>query len=346
MKIAILPDFDAPDCFATKWQRALENIGVSVEFVDLFHPEFWKCISASDGFMWRHRHIPDNKIKALRLLGTIEYGMKIPVFPDIKTCWHYDDKIAQYYMLHTNCFPAVDSYVFWDKKRALDWCKSTSFPKVFKLASGAGSSNVVKVESAGEARQIIERAFDEGIFARSLPGMLLGGIRKKREKLKQLLRRFRRSVAYVVQNRYPPLPSDWWLPEKNVVYFQDFLEENTFDTRIVVVGKRAFGFRRFNRPNDFRASGSGRLDYDPSSIDPEFLKIAFAISERFSFQSMAYDFLYRKGVPVVIEMSYTFGNKAGRCPGHWDRQLNWINGQMEPQEAQVLDFVASIEQKR
>lgn len=33
----------------------------------------------------------------------------------------------------------------------------------------------------------------------------------------------------------------------------------TRDTRVTVIGHCAFGYRRYNRPGDFRASGSGRL---------------------------------------------------------------------------------------
>ena len=45
---------------------------------------------------------------------------------------------------------------------------------------------------------------------------------------------------------------------KDYVYFQKFLPNNKYDIRIVVIGDRAFGFIRYNRENDFRASGSGK----------------------------------------------------------------------------------------
>jgi len=46
-----------------------------------------------------------------------------------------------------------------------------------------------------------------------------------------------------------------------------------------VIGNRAFGFRRFNRQGDFRASGSGHLDWDPKQVDPAFVRLAFAIAD-------------------------------------------------------------------
>jgi glutathione synthase/RimK-type ligase-like ATP-grasp enzyme len=52
-------------------------------------------------------------------------------------------------------------------------------------------------------------------------------------------------------------------PEKNYVYFQDFIPQNDFDIRIIVIGKRAFAIKRMVRKGDFRASGSGNIKYDP-----------------------------------------------------------------------------------
>ena len=54
--------------------------------------------------------------------------------------------------------------------------------------------------------------------------------------------------------------------QRDYLLVQEFLPGNGFDTRITVIGNRAFGFRRFNRPDDFRASGSGRIDWNPAAI--------------------------------------------------------------------------------
>ena len=72
---------------------------------------------------------------------------------------------------------------------------------------------------------------------------------------------------------------------KTTVLFQEFLPCNDFDTRITVIGNRAFGFRRFNRANDFRASGSGKIDYDPKNIAPEMVQLAFDVTRRLNVQS-------------------------------------------------------------
>ena len=81
--------------------------------------------------------------------------------------------------------------------------------------------------------------------------------------------------------------SPHWRIQKNYVLFQRFLPDNEFDTRITVIGDRAFGFRRMTRKSDFRASGSGIIDYDIGKIDLRCVDIAFRVSQQLGFQSMA-----------------------------------------------------------
>jgi hypothetical protein len=59
---------------------------------------------------------------------------------------------------------------------------------------------------------------------------------------------------------------------------------------------------------------------------------------------MAYDFIYRRKQPVLCEISYAYADSAVHdCPGRWDSNLNWIDGQMWPEEAQVEDFLARVQ---
>ena len=58
---------------------------------------------------------------------------------------------------------------------------------------------------------------------------------------------------------------------------------------------------------------------------------------------MAYDFVLKEGNPVIIEISYAFADWAiHSCPGHWDSELNWFEGQMWPEEAQVDVFLDRV----
>jgi hypothetical protein len=264
------------------------------------------------------------------------------------TTWHYDEKIAQVYLLDALQAPVPQCWLFWDYEEALHWAKTAPYPVVFKLSVGASSSHVLKVTNEQEAVQLIKRMFKRGVFPMTMNEYQpKQGLPHSLSQVKALVKRGIKALDYLWTGDYPTLHPMWWKPEYNYAYFQEFLPDNAFDTRVTVIGDRAFAFRRLNRPNDFRASGSGNFDVNPELINQECVKIAFQVSERGNFQSMAYDFLNKNGEPVICEISYTYIDRAVHsCPGHWDKNLNWHEGQMWTEDAIVEDFLNHISSKK
>ena len=96
---------------------------------------------------------------------------------------------------------------------------------------------------------------------------------------------------------------------------QEFCPGNDRDLRLTVIGQRVMGFYRLNFPNDFRASGSGKLIY-PDNLPQECVELVYRISKEHSFESMAYDLVKDEmGRWVVLEMSYAYVDQCVRdCP--------------------------------
>ncbi|MFH1413974.1 MAG: hypothetical protein ABIG56_03930 [Candidatus Omnitrophota bacterium] len=347
MKIAINPDRMPTESYSQKWWEFLKKRNVEVKWVDLTAHDGLEQIKDCDGVMWRPLHIPKERNKAYRILHTIEHYLGIPVFPDHNTYWHYDNKIAQHLIFKALNIPAPQTWIFWDRKTAVEWAKNTSYPKVFKLSTGASSANVIKVEGKEDALRLIERSFEEGIFPSTINSKKRFSTPKNFSELKRILYRIKRGMLFGLFNIYPPLPQPWWQPEMKYVYFQEFVPENAYDTRITIIGNRAFGFIRYNREGEFRASGSGRIDYDVSKVDLEMVKIAFRVSALLKCQCMAYDFLYLDNQPVISEISYTFLDSAvHKCPGYWQPDLKWKECHIWPEEAQVDDFIEYIKAQK
>ena len=109
-----------------------------------------------------------------------------------------------------------------------------------------------------------------------------------------------------------------------------------------MIGNRAFAFRRFVRPNDFRASGSGRLDTNEKEIDLEIIRLAQRTAREIGSQCLAFDFVYDKaGKPILLEMCFTFVPEVVHaCPGYWDPDLVFHPGQIWPQDAILQDLLA------
>ncbi|MBN1639307.1 MAG: hypothetical protein JW866_10080 [Ignavibacteriales bacterium] len=254
------------------------------------------------------------------------------VFPDYNTFWTFDDKIKETILLKINDFPIADSNVFFEKQRAIKWVNlEASFPLVFKLKTGAGSMNVILVRNKKKANQIINRMFSTGVYSEKVP------FGKIKIKLYKKIRNYVQKTYRRLNKR--DISHDWEL-EKNYVYFQKFLPNNDYDTRITIIGNRAFAFRRFNRKNDFRSSGSGKIDYNTNGINLDMIKIAFKISKKLNFSSMAYDFLYDEEIPVIGEISYAYLDVAiYNCPGYWDLDLNWHEGNYWPEFFHLIDLL-------
>lgn len=313
--------------FILKYEKILQYNNIESIRLDAGEADFWEKVKTTDLFIYNWRVAHDDHQLAHTILPMVERQLKIPCFPNHRTSWCYDDKIREYYMLNLAGFPMTESWIFWDRPRALEWAKTASYPVVFKLKRGSSSHNVILVHSAGEAQKLIRRMFGKGLKTGSVTHADGKGLRRM---ARGLLNRLKGDDF-----------SPFWQPDKNYAYFQRFLPGNDYDTRIVIIGDRAFGFRRYNRKNDFRASGSKNNVLTPEDVDLKFVELAFEISRQMGFQSMAYDFLYDpSGRPEIVEISYTFPDTTlSRCPGYWDRQLQWRPGRYWPQYCQLADLL-------
>lgn len=327
--IAVQPDHYGPnDASSPIWIRLLWDAGHRVREVNVDRADILAQLEGCQGFMWRHGHFPGRRLIARRLLPVIENELGLIVYPDQNTCWHYDDKIAQAYLFAALGIPAPKSWIWYEKSLALEFARNAEYPLVMKLYSGAGSRNVMLLRSFREARIWIGRIFDHGVRALAGPRV-------------SLLQRIKKKVSVWVLGE--GIDSAWEV-HRGYALFQEYLPDNQYDTRVTVIGDRAFAFRRFNRPGDFRASGSGLIDHGPAGVDAAFVKLAFDTARKLKAQSCAIDGLWREDEPVVGEVSYTYvSHLVHKCPGYWNSRMEWHEGSMRPEEAQIQDFLVRLE---
>ncbi len=98
MKIAIHPDdYTQPgrqagdDASSPRWAAAIEAAGHEVVEVDVRRADIFEQLRGCDGFMWRWAHFAGMSRIARRLLPVIENELGLCVYPDQKTCWHYNN---------------------------------------------------------------------------------------------------------------------------------------------------------------------------------------------------------------------------------------------------------------
>lgn len=288
--------------------------------------------------LWHLNHASNKEqTMAPYLLNCLE-EMGIGVFPDYATRQHFNDKIAQYTKMVAINAPMIPTYIYFDESEAKNALKSFDFPIVSKLKGGAGSTSVKLISSKKEAQQLIEKMFSIGIGASPKVFENIDQKLRLSKKIKNPLRLIAK-VKKHLKNVATEKKSN--AIERNYVLFQKFLPKNDYDTRIIVVGERAFGIRRWNKKNDFRASGSGLIDADPTKIDLKIIQQAFKVNEQLKMQSVAFDFIYdEKKEPKIIEFCFGFTTKAyDICPGYWKKNGEFIEETFNPQEWMIQQLI-------
>ena len=339
MKIAI---HHREGSFSDRWINYCEQHSISYKIVDCYATDIINQLSDCDGLIW---HWNQNSYKAFLCARQITQSIEkkgIKIFPNTNTSWHYDDKVGQKYLLEAVEAPMVKSYIFYTKNEALKWLNSTTFPKVFKLRGGAGSVNVKLVKTYNSGRKLIRKAFSSGFSPINKLSMLSDRF--------WVLKRDKNYHAFIgiLKGLYRCLfPEDFikfTSKQKGYVYFQEFIPDNTFDTRLVVIGNKCIAVRRYCRDNDFRASGSGLKGYERELFDEQMVKIAFETTKKIGAQSLAFDFIIKDSNPLIIELSYcyTMGSFYDDCQGYWDENLRWHKEKINPQYAIIEDFIKTI----
>ena len=337
LTIAIQPDDQAlrsgrRQSFSTRWEQLGREAGFSMRLINAYGGDLAGQLAGCDGFMWWFAHVPEVRPFAQRLLQAIEHGAGITVFPTWETIWHFDDKISEQYLLELAEIPTPKTWILWSEKEALQFCESAKYPIVVKLATGICSENVRIIQNFAEAQYYIHQLFKFGMMF----------LRRKSRRLGVAKHRLVESVRTLTGRPHSDLDSAG-SPQRGYLLLQEFLAGNRFDTRVTVIGNRAFAFRRMNRDNDFRASGSGKIDWDPALIDVESVRLAFHVAGKLRMQSCAVDVLYRGEERVINEVNYYYeGWAVAACPGHWSLSaggdLAWNEGPMAPEDAIFADF--------
>jgi len=325
----LLAIHDSKFGFSPRWIKYCNDNGIPYKLVDCHADDIIRQLEPCSALLWHYSQSdPRDLLIARQILLALEHA-QFTLFPDFRTAWHFDDKVGQKYLFDALKIPTMNTYVFVERSDALKWAATADYPKVFKLRHGAGSSNVQLVHNAAQAERLIARAFRRGFPVYNPWDNLKDRFYKWRlgkygalELLKGVARFF-----------YPPRFSRVLGRETGYVYFQDFAANNDSDIRVIVIGERAFGIRRWTRPDDFRASGSGRISYEPDKVDIECVELAFQISKKIGSSCTAFDFVRKAdGSLAVLEISYGFiASGYDECPGYWDSDLIWHEGRFNPQ---------------
>ncbi len=180
-------------------------------------------------------------------------------------------------------------------------------PVVFKTIAGAGSSGVCLIRDEAVRKKIRKKYFRVSLI----------------RKVIRLQRKFKLTTKHYEAYHYRHKGF-----RRHVM--QEFVPGMSFDYKVLIFGDRFFVLKRFVRDGDFRASGSGKFDFE-ANVPDQVLNFALDISERLSAPQLSLDIAQSQQACHLIEyQALNFGPiTLKQSKGHYrrgDGTWDWIAG--------------------
>lgn len=327
MKVALVIK---ENTFSDAWVAYLEEKGIEYIPIDPYASDCINKILQADYFFWHFDHFDyRDHLCAKGIIGAIEN--KIITFPNLSDAFFFDDKLSQKYLFDALSISSPKSFVSYTKNDALNYLQGCTYPIVAKLRRGAGSSNVFKLDNTSQAKQFVQQAFSEGFSIFNREDYLQKRLKKAKEDNKGLSGIVK---AYRGQKRNQKNAAIQY-KEAGYVLFQEYVENENFDIRVVVINQnKAFSARRDAQAGDWRSSGSGIASYPDENLDQAYIKEAFSTAQKLNTRCIAIDFVKNTNTNSIyaIEMSVFYAFYSMKpTKGYWDNRLDWHEDDKDPQ---------------
>jgi len=278
-----------------------------------------------DVLLW---HFSGVSVQDMLMARSILYSAKemgLKIFPDFAEAWHFDDKLAENYLLRAVKAPIPEFLNFYSLSKLVEWLDNEpKFPMVAKLKNGSGSHNVKLINTKDEALKYARCMFNKGF--NSSPSLVFKASSNIRSvnSVGSFINRAKRIPEFIrTLKRAKQFPN-----ERGYVLFQEFIPNDGYDMKIVVIGDKLSYIVRGVRKGDFRASGGGNLFFDKAYVSKNVIETAFATSDALKFKCMGYDYVIdnKNSEGKIVEISYGFSHEALlQAGGYFDRNGNWYD---------------------
>ncbi|MBQ4569110.1 MAG: hypothetical protein IJA62_03560 [Ruminococcus sp.] len=326
MKIAIHQNekmFKHESVWIPECKEYCREHGIECDIISCYSSDIINKLKNYDAVLWTiQNYVKADTMEARSILNSAkEIGLK--VFPDFSTSWHFDDKIAETYLLQAIGAPIPKSWVFYMEEECINWLeKEAKYPLVAKLRCGSGSNNVKLLKNFAEAKKYAHTMFTKGL--NPTPGVLYKAYSKMQssKSIKMAISRIKKLPDFLRTRKNAKRMGT----ESGYCYFQEFIENNGYDMKIVVIGDKLIPLCRNTRKGDWRASGGGDVYTDISMVTEQILNSAFETYDKCRFQCIGLDYVVNKntGKGLIIEMCYGFDFRAlSQVGGYFDREGNW-----------------------
>ncbi len=260
-------DYFVKRAYWPKYERFLKNNKISYSFYDIHSSKWMDDAKIFDIIIWATYSSPNKKVEAESKIYFLEKYLKKICFPSFDEIWSYEDKVRNHFIFTHFGLPAAPTFTANSKIDALKFLDKTSFPLISKIRTGSSSSGVLRLKNKNAAISYVNSCFSD-----------------------------------VGRKTYWP-----FVRQKDYVYFQKYIDDAKYDLRIIVVGDKVFGYYRYAKAGDFRASGAGFVE--KKELPEEAMKIAINANKLLKSTSLAVDMLYsdKEQKYYIIETSIFCG---------------------------------------
>ena len=169
MKVAIHQNhaiFKHTTMWDNEWiQYCIEN-DIDYEVINCFENDILEKLGNFDILLWHFSNYSLQEMMYARTILNSASILGLKVFPDFSTAWHFDDKIAETYLLKTIGAPIPGSYMFYTLDSAKKFLNTEAkYPIIAKLRSGSGSNNVKMLNNPDQALNYTKKMFSKGLKA-------------------------------------------------------------------------------------------------------------------------------------------------------------------------------------
>ncbi|WP_119066628.1 ATP-grasp domain-containing protein [Aggregatilinea lenta] len=234
----------------TKFCRFLENNSIPYEFYDLQTHDWLEKAKDFDIFIGILSSEFYHLQEMRKKYFILEKYLGKSCFPSFEHILIYEDKTLEAFISHIVDGPFAPTHIFYDENDALQAIQTLPFPIVSKIVPGSGSGGVEWVRDQKQAARIIKHAFS----------------RKGRA-------------------TYAP-----YFRQKNYVYFQEFVPNDGYDIRVILVNNWAFGYYRKVLKGDFRASGMNLVE--KRALPEEAIRTAWELNRSVNSPLLVVDMVH------------------------------------------------------
>ena len=246
----------------TKYCRFLKTNNIPFEFYDLHTVKWLENARVFDVIVGIESSQPYHLEEIRRKYYVLEHHLQKKCYPSYADLVLYEDKILEAYLSELYCFPFIKTYAYNCMSEAVYAAARFTYPIISKIVPCSGSIGVEMIDSEMQCLSLIKKAFSKGG-------------RKTH-------------VRYASQ--------------KNYVYFQDYVPNDGYDIRIIVIGNSVFGYYRKALDGDFRASGMGQVE--KRGLPPAAVQIARMVNDTLKSPMLVVDMLCgNDGKFYIVEIS-------------------------------------------